>query len=100
MSKRLDGNRARTTRKRALCIPIDKAISAFQSKVKVGPEYVCTCCHHMMYKVPCNRSKYAKASNEMLKQVSSNENKYITFECNLWVCKTCDRTLSRGNMPV
>ena len=49
--------------KRASCIPIDKAISAFHSKVNIGPEYVCTCCHRMMYKqtvVPCNKTSMVK----------------------------------------
>ena len=105
--QRRERDRACTARKRASkrasCIPIDKAISAFQSRVKIGPEYVCTCCHRMMYKqtvVPCSKSKYAKASVKMLEQVFSDENKYISFDGNMWVCKTCDRTLSRGNMPV
>ena len=102
-SQRRETNRACTARKRVSCIPIDKAITEFQSKVKLGPEYVCTCCHRMMYKqtvVPYNRSKYAKASEEMLKQVFSDEKKYNSFDGNVWVCKTCNRTLSRGNMPL
>ena len=56
--------------------------------------------HDVQTVVPCNRSKYAKASGEMLEQVFSDDNKYISFDGNVWVCKTCDRTLSRGNMPV
>ena len=46
------------------------------------------------------QDKYGKASVKMLEQVFSDENKYISFDGNVWVCKTCDRTLSRGNMPV
>ena len=30
-------------------LTIDETISAFLSKIRVGPEYVCTVCHHMMY---------------------------------------------------
>ena len=43
----------------------ESAIASFLCKVKMGPDFVCTCCHRMMYKqnvVPCNKLKYIKAS--------------------------------------
>ena len=59
-------------KKRSTNISIEDAIATFLLKAKMGPDYVCTCCHRMMYKqnvVVCNKSKYSKASNELLEQV-------------------------------
>ena len=89
--------------KRALVVPMEKCIADFQSKVKQGPEFVCTCCHRMMYKqtiVPYSRSKYTKASNESLEQVFSAKGNYISSDGKQWVCQTCDGALKRGNMPL
>ena len=87
---------------KALVIPIEKCITDFQSKVKQGPEFVCTCCHCMMYKqtvVPYRRAKYPKASNELLEQVFSAEHNYVSSDGKQWVCTTCDGALKKGNMP-
>lgn len=49
-------------------VSIDNAISAFHS----GPDFVCTCCHRMMYRksvVPCNRVKYTTAGTDVLHKV-------------------------------
>ena len=56
-----------------------------------------------MYKqnvVPCNKSKYTKASNELLDQVFSAEHNYISNDSNQWLCCACDSALSHGNMAV
>ena len=100
---RREQNRVYKAKKRALSVPMDKYITDFQSKVKQGPEYVCTCCHCMMYKqtvVSYNRSKYHKASNELLEQVFSVEHSYTSSDGKQWVCVTCDGALKRGNMPL
>ena len=89
--------------KRALLVPMEKCVADFQVKVKQGPEFVCTCCHRMMYKqtvVPYNRTKYIKASNELLEQVFNTEHNYISSDGKQWVCKTCNAALKRGNMPL
>ncbi len=62
-------NRARMSKSRALIVPMEKYTNDFRSKIKQGPEYVCTCCHHLMYKqtvIPYTKSKYTKASSELL----------------------------------
>lgn len=43
---RQEQDRVRKAKKRASLFPIEKCIV----KVKQGPEFVCTCCHCMMYK--------------------------------------------------
>ena len=100
---RQKSNRACKTVKRLSPMSIEEAISNFLSLTKLGPEFVCTCCHRMMYKqsvVRCNHSKYTKTSSTVLDQVFCDELNYISNDGIQWVCYTCDRALSRGNMPL
>ena len=90
-----------STRKRN--VSIECAVSAFHSKVKFGPDYVCTCCHRMMYRksvIPCNKAKYTKVSADVIQKVFSSNLSCISFDGKQWVCRTCDRTLKRGTMPL
>ena len=60
--------------------------------VKQGPEFVCTCCHRLMYKqtvIPCTKSKYTKA-NCWSKSLVLNITTLAQMAIKLWVCKTCD----------
>ena len=100
---RLEQVRAHTAKKRAFPVSIDNAIATFRSKARMGPDFVCTSCHRMMYKqnvVPCNKLKYTKTSNEILEQVFCPEYSYISSDGKLWLCRTCDSALTRGAMPV
>ena len=97
---RQKSNRNHMAEKRTMKVSID---DAFISKIKMGPDFVCTCCHHMMYKqmvLSFNKSKYTKASNQLLEQVFSNQYLYTSTHGQIWLCKTCDTALSRGSMPV
>ena len=63
----------RTTKKVSI-EPVQQAIMTFHSDVKNGPDFVCSCCHHLMYSksvVPCNLAKYTKCSNNLLECVFS-----------------------------
>ena len=96
---RKEQNRARTAKKRDLKLQdemlqqnktamarekvIENAISTFLSKAKVGPEFVCTCCHRMMYKqtvIPYNKHKYTKAGDEVLASVFAAKHSYISSD--------------------
>ena len=48
--------------------------------------------------VPC--TKYTKCSNNFLECVFSADLRYVSDTGKEWVCKTCDRTLKRGVMPL
>ena len=51
---------------------IEAAIDSFIAKTKQGLEYVCTCCHRVMYRecvLYFNRSKYSRASESVLDSV-------------------------------
>ena len=79
-------------------LTIDETISAYLSKIRIGPEYVCTVCHRMMYSsnvVPFNRDKYTKGSPEMLHSVFSVM--YVCPNGSQLICHSCDRTLKRGH---
>ena len=89
--------------KTASNISVESVIANFHVKCKSGPDFVCTICHRMMYRksvVPCNRSKYTKATIEVLEKVFAKEFEYVCADGRLWVCSTCDGALKRGNMPV
>ena len=82
-------NQAYMAKRRSMNIFVDSAVSTFLSKAKMGPDFVCTSCHRLMYKanvVPCNKSKYTKASDELLDQVF--EHSYSSSDGKQWLCKT------------
>ena len=88
-------------RKRSLCI--ENMISAFHTDIKNGADFVCSSCHRMMYKksvVQLNKSKYTKTGSVVLQQVFSADLRHISTDGKEWVCKTCDRALTRGSMPL
>ena len=60
-------------------VSIEEAIVSFHSDIKNGPDFVCTCCHRLMYKksvVPCNTAKYSKCSNDLLNCVFEADLRY------------------------
>ena len=102
-SQRKKINRTAMTNKRSKSVSVESAVSSFHAEVKFGPDFVCTCCHRMMYRksvILCNRASYTKASSDVLQMVFSPNLSYISPDGKEWVCITCDRTLKRGNMPL
>ena len=103
MLQRKTSNKDNMAKLRQRTVTVENAILVFEHEIKLGPDFVCTCCHRMMYRksvVPCNRGKYTKASSDVLEKVFSFELRYISPDDKEWVYKTCDRTLVRGSMPV
>ena len=84
------------------CISVEEGISTFHSETRAGSDFVCTCCHRMMYQksvIQCNKEKYTKANPDLLQNVFSANLSRISSDGKEWVCKTCDRSLARGSMP-
>ena len=38
-------------------VSVECAISAFHAEVKLGPDFVCTCCRRMMCVIVCNTQR-------------------------------------------
>ena len=74
---------------------IEEISQVFTSAVKEGPDYICTCCHRLMYRktvLEFKTTKYTKAPAEFA-------NIYTSAKDKVWVCKTCDYALRRGRVP-
>ena len=87
----------RVSSKQSRIMSIEHAISAVHCETKDGHDFVCTCCHYMMYRksvVQCNKSK----TNPDV--VFSVDIKYISNDGKQWICRTCNRALVRGSMPL
>ena len=53
---------------------------AIETVIRNGPDFVCTCCHRLMYRnsvVPCNPAKYTKCSDDLLRSVFSADLRYV-----------------------
>ena len=80
---------------------ISKITSLFLEKIKFGPDFVCCCCHRMMYRQNVQlfyNRKYPKLSNEQFRTILEPYI-YTSVDGNTWICVTCNRSLSRGKMP-
>ena len=85
------------------CESIDTTSQAFLEQCKDGPSYVCCCCHRLMYRktvITYNSSKYTKAPANIVQVLSVHDSGYHKTDGNDWICRTCDSTLKRGNLPV
>ena len=49
-SQRKQSNKTAMTNRRSKALSVECAISAFHAEVKLGPDFVCTCCHRIMYR--------------------------------------------------
>ena len=76
--------------RRTLVVPMEKYITDFQSKVKQGPEFVCICCHCLMYKL---LFLVLKASTQNVAMNCWSKSLVLDIS-------TCDAALKRGNMPL
>ena len=77
---------------------IEVISQVFITATKEGSDYICTCCHRLMYQktvIEFNISKYPKAPEEFVSMSVRTSAKD-----KVWVCKTYDYTLRRrGRMP-
>ena len=80
---------------------IEDASRFFLAAVKEGPDFVCTCCHRLMYRktvIQFRLAKYTKLSDKLLHQLFPPI-LYTSAQQKIWVCRTCDSALKKGNMP-
>ena len=96
--RKLEKNRIYQSRSNSDLTEITKL---FQEKIKSGPDFVCTCCHRMMYKPnvrPYHKGKFPKLTEEQ-RAVILEAFMYTSTDGRTWICVTCDRSLQKGNMP-
>ena len=96
-------NKEHMSCKRSKGVSVEEAITAFHSETRAGPDFVCTCCHGMMYRktvVLCNKEKYNKVSPDLLHSILNAKLNHISSDGKNYICKTYDRALARGSMPL
>ena len=74
----------------------------FAEKVKIGPDFVCTCCHRMMYRdnvILYNETRYLKFSQEEVEKILVKFLYRSNIDSRVYMCITCDRSLKRGKIP-
>ena len=79
----------------------EDAINAFKKSKKEFPEFVCTCCHRMMFKksvTTFNINKY-KMDAQWVSRSLRWEFRCKKNEQEEYICITCHRTLVRQKMP-
>ena len=99
-ARRINESRVRMAKSRNRLLSVNEAIESFHSKIREGPDCVCTVCHRMMYRegvLVYNRYNYQKGSDSMLESVFKME--YVCLDGKQWICKTCNQHLKRGSLP-
>ena len=73
---------------------LDHKITAFQSKIREGPYYICSV---------CNRILYRKAVIQLKKQTYNTRQELFTdiksFDEKQYICKTCHTKVLKGQVP-
>ena len=81
---------------------LEEVSQKFLSAVREGPEYICNCCHRLMYQktvVEFHLRKYSKLSEDVLHGVFPPERELASAHQKVWICSTCNSTLKKGKMP-
>ena len=76
---------------------MNRLFKIFWDTVKEDPDYVCTCCHRLMYRktvVEFQRSKYKERLQEIIGLSLRRSVKQ-----KVWICITCHRSLKQGRLP-
>ena len=80
---------------------IENAGNKFLQDIKIGPEYICTICHRMLYRqtvVLFHKEKLTKLTPDFVENVVDPYLKE-SAEGKTWICTTCKGCLSKGRMP-
>ena len=99
-AKRRKVEKARINQSRSSC-DLTKITRLFEEKIKFGPDFVCICCHRMMYKQnvrPYHTDKFPKLPKEQHVAILEAF-MYTSTDGRTWLCVTCDRALKKGKMP-
>ncbi|XP_061191659.1 uncharacterized protein LOC133199853 [Saccostrea echinata] len=91
---------------------IDEVVKSFKNCVRHGPEYVCCCCHRLLFENQvqgCTLEMYEKSIKAVHVANLCMDKKYVhscTSACSqncpkscTWICFTCHRKILSGNVP-
>uniref|UniRef100_A0A7M5WQX0 DUF6570 domain-containing protein n=1 Tax=Clytia hemisphaerica TaxID=252671 RepID=A0A7M5WQX0_9CNID len=73
----------------------DNLVSKFLKLVNEGPFYVCVCCNRCLYRQTV--IKYSADKYDMPKENYYSE--VVSFDGQLYICKTCHNKLKKGDLP-
>ncbi|XP_052696227.1 uncharacterized protein LOC128174822 [Crassostrea angulata] len=90
----------------------EEVIKSFKRLAMEGPNYVCSCCHRLLFKKQvqaCEYQMYTKSESAKCISELCLTNKYL-HECSescqegctkssLWICYTCHRKIMNGKAP-
>lgn len=89
-----------------------EVVIQFKQKLKEGPDYVCCCCHRILFKKQvqaCEKQMYDKTdASKNISEVCLQE-KYLhtcsdscpemCTKSSMWICFTCHRKILSGKLP-
>ena len=99
--KQQDSEKQRQTRTFKVST-IQGASQAHLQACKDGPDYVCYCCHRLMYRQTVLKfisGKYGKVPDTVMSNICHPEFTCCKPQNNTWICTTCDYAQKRGNLP-
>ena len=74
-------------------------VSMFHENIRYGPEYMCTCCDQLWYKLSvkkCKASNYSKCEQTIIQSCITGVKSVDDTEC---ICNTCHSNLKDNKLP-
>lgn len=75
-----------TNRQRRCGINVEDCINKFHEQIKLGPVFVCSCCHQTWFKESVLKVEGTKLGNEMKSKFLTGT---LSVEHAEWICNTC-----------
>ena len=95
----------KSNKRRRLLSP-EVVVAEFKSKIMYSADFVCTCCHRLMFReavIALDKTKYDKIDPSVLDKVFDVKYEHATTmdgHTASYIYKTCHSALSRGSMPL
>ena len=74
-----------------------KLYKLFQSKIKEGPNYICSCCTQLFFKHSFSTCKSIMKTSSSLVNICLT--KKVSVDNEEWICNTCKNALKQGKIP-
>jgi len=80
---------------------IETLVNKFRRQICDGPDYICVCCHRMLYKESIQKfipTKFTKVTKKLIETILKNKPETKNNSTN-FLCKTCNNYLRIGKLP-